>query len=235
MKFAVVVFPGSGCEQDFLHVLRDVLGQEARAIWHEETSLGDAQCVILPGGFSYGNYLRTGILATFSPIMDAVVQFAQSGGLVLGICNGFQVLLEAGLLPGAMLQNRSLRFISRPQLLRVDNADTPFTSLYKKGQLIQMPIAHGEGNYYLDSRDLAKLKQNGQIVLRYADSDGNVNDSGNPNGSLDNIAGIINSQGNVLGMMPHPERSSEAVLGSTDGLALFQSAIKALEGGKAQC
>lgn len=235
MKFAVVVFPGSNCDRDYLHVLRNVLGQEATSVWHQETSLGDAQCVILPGGFSYGDYLRTGVLARFSPIMEAVRKFAQEGGPVLGICNGFQILLEAGMLPGAMLRNRSLRFICKPQLLRVENTNTPFTNLYEKGQLIQAPIAHGEGNYYLDPEALAKLEENGQVVFRYADNAGNVNEAGNPNGSLNNIAGIINEQGNVLGMMPHPERSSEAFLGSADGLAVFQSAIKALERGKVQC
>jgi phosphoribosylformylglycinamidine synthase I len=225
MKFAVVVFPGSNCDQDCIHVLRNVLHMEVTAVWHQDASLDDAQCVILPGGFSYGDYLRTGALASFSPIMEAVQEFANRGGLVLGICNGFQLLLEAGLLPGAMLRNRSLRFICKPQLLRVENNKTPFTHLYSEGQLIQVPIAHGEGNYFLDPEGLEQLRTNNQIVFRYADATGNVSSEANPNGSVDNIAGIINAAGNVLGMMPHPERCSEAVLGSTDGLLLFQAAI----------
>ncbi len=236
MKFAVVVFPGSNCDRDYLHVLGNVLRQEVTAVWHQDTSLGDAQCVILPGGFSYGDYLRTGALACFSPIMEAVRDFANGGGPVLGICNGFQILLEAGLLPGAMLRNRSLRFVCRRQLLRVENTNTPFTSLYEKGQVIQAPIAHGEGNYYLEPAELRQLEDNGRIVFRYADSQGQATDEANPNGSVNNIAGIANEAGNVLGMMPHPERSSEEVLGSTDGLAVFQSAIAYLaERGKAAC
>lgn len=236
MKFAVVVFPGSNCDQDCIHVLRNVLHQEVTAVWHQDTSLGDAQCVILPGGFSYGDYLRTGALACFSPIMEAVRDFANQGGLVLGICNGFQILLEAGLLPGAMLRNRSMRFVCKPQLLRVENNKTPFTHLYSEGQLIQVPIAHGEGNYFLDPEGLEQLRKNGQIVFRYADTAGNASSEANPNGSVDNIAGIINAAGNVLGMMPHPERSSEAALGSTDGLLLFQAAIAYLaKRGKGIC
>jgi phosphoribosylformylglycinamidine synthase len=231
MKFAVVVFPGTSGEGDCIHVLKGLLGHEVTILSHKETSLGDAQCVILPGGASYGDYLRPGALAKSTPIMEPIRKFAQADGLVLGVGNGFQVLLEAGLLPGAMLPNQSLRFIARPQLLCVENTNIPFTKLYQKGQLINMPIAHGAGNYYLDPEGLLELEGNGQIVFRYADKTGEIGD--NPNGSVGNIAGITNPRGNVLGMMPHPERSTEEVLGSTDGLALFQGIVEVLERGKA--
>lgn len=227
MKFAVVAFPGSSCD-DYLYVLKEILKQEAASISHRDTSLQDAQCVILPGGSSYGDYLRPGALASLSPIMDKVREFAKEGGLVLGIGNGFQILLETGLLPGAMLPNSSLRFVCRQQTLKVENANTPFTGCYAQGQIIQMPIAHGQGNYYLDPASLKKLQENNQIVFRYTDEAGNATEEANPNGSVDNIAGIINQGGNVLGMMPHPERSCEAALGSTGGLGLFQSAIEFL-------
>lgn len=230
MKFTVVVFPGTSGHKDCLYVLRELLGQEAEALDYRER-LSDPGCVILPGGASFGDYLRPGALASSCSIMDSIGDHAKEGGLVLGIGNGFQILLEAGLLPGAILPNCSLRFIARPQVLRVENANTPFTNLYQEGQLLQIPIAHGAGNYFIDSEQ----ELEGQIIFRYADEAGNVNEVANPNGSVGNIAGITNRAGNVLGMMPHPERSCEEVLGSTDGLALFRAIIGSLERGKVQC
>ena len=223
MNFGVVVFPGSNCDHDCYHVARHVLGCEAGYLWHKETELPALDCVIIPGGFSYGDYLRAGAIARVSPIMGAISRFAAEGGLVIGICNGFQVLLEAGLLPGAMRRNDSLRFVCQPQHLRVDNVDTPFTGGYRKGQVVNIPIAHAEGNYYADPDTIAELEADHRIVFRYCDADGRASDAANPNGSVANIAGICNPDGNVLGMMPHPERAAEAVLGSLDGLALFES------------
>lgn len=225
MRFAVVVFPGSNCDADCFHVLKNVFAQDVRYIWHRDHDLGDVDFVILPGGFSYGDYLRTGAIARFSPVMSSVVRFAEQGGLVLGICNGFQILLEAGLLPGAMLRNASLRFVCKVMHLRCDNVRTPFTTACAPGAVLRMPVAHGEGNYYADAGTLARLKHNGQIVFRYCDSAGLADDRSNPNGSMENIAGIINERGNVLGMMPHPERASEEALGSTDGKKIFESMI----------
>jgi phosphoribosylformylglycinamidine synthase len=224
-KFGVVVFPGSNCDHDAYHAVKHVMKQDAHFIWHKDTSLGDCDAVILPGGFSYGDYLRTGAIARFSPVMREVVKFAEAGGTVIGICNGFQILLEAGLLPGAMLRNKSLQFICRYVTLRVDNAQTRFTSACAPGALLKIPIAHGEGNYFADADTLKELEDNGQIVFRYSDERGNTTDETNPNGSLLNIAGIMNTRGNVLGMMPHPERAVEADLGSTDGRAIFASII----------
>ncbi len=230
MKCGVVMFPGSNCDHDVYHVLKHVLGRETRFLWHQDDSLGDVDLVVLPGGFSYGDYLRGGSLAALSPLMDAVRRHAEAGGLVLGICNGFQVLLETGLLPGAMRRNRSLRFLCRDVYLRVERDDLPFTRGYRAGQVVRMPIAHGEGNYEDAPDRLDALEEAGQVVFRYASPDGAVDERDerwNPNGSARAIAGICNERGNVLAMMPHPERVSEAILGGTDGLALFAGAVGA--------
>jgi phosphoribosylformylglycinamidine synthase len=229
MNIGVVVFPGSNCDHDCQHVLRDVLGQEVTMVWHKETSVAGVDAIILPGGFSYGDYLRTGAIARVSPVMQAVKQFAAGGGLVLGICNGFQILLEAGLLPGAMLRNTSLHFICRETYVKVENAATPFTNACRSGQVLKIPIAHADGNYYTDPVTLAGLQANAQVVFRYCTADGKVTPGACPNGSLDNIAGICSAEGNVLGMMPHPERCAEAMLGNEDGRALFHSLIVSLE------
>jgi len=223
MNFAVVQFPGSNCDQDAVHVLKDVLGHSARLLWHKETSLGDADAVIVPGGFSYGDYLRTGAVARFSPVMQAVQNFAANGGLVLGICNGFQILCEAGLLPGALIRNRSLQFRCETVHLRAENADTAFTNQIPAGKLLRVPIAHGEGCYFADSVTLAQLNERKQVLWRYVNSKGESTDAANPNGSVENIAGICNQQGNVAGLMPHPERASESLLGSADGRLIFES------------
>lgn len=228
MHVGVIVFPGSNCDHDCVHVLSEVLEQRVTTIWHKENSLKGVDAVILPGGFSYGDYLRTGAIARFSPIMESVKQFAEAGGMVLGICNGFQVLLEAGLLPGAMLRNRSLSFICKDVYVRVENAVTPFTGLVKSGQVLKIPVAHAEGNYYADEVTVSQLKANAQVVFRYCTPEGNITEEANPNGSLDNIAGIRNAGGNVLGMMPHPERCAEEVLGNDEGRLLFLSMIDAL-------
>ena len=232
MNIGVVVFPGSNCDHDCRYVFHDMLGQDVTMVWHKETSLAGLGAVILPGGFSYGDYLRTGAIARFSPVMHAVKEFAAGGGLVLGICNGFQILLEAGLLPGAMLRNKSLHFICKDVSVRVENAATPFTSACKPGQVLKIPVAHADGNYYTDPVTLAGLQANAQVVFRYCTPDGKVTPEACPNGSLDNIAGIRNAEGNVLGMMPHPERCAEAILGNEDGRAIFQSMISSLERGK---
>ena len=226
MKFAVVVFPGSNCDHDTYHVAKDVLGQEAELIWHKDTSLGGADAVILPGGFAHGDYLRTGAIARFSPIMQQVSKFAAGGGPVIGICNGFQVLLEAGLLPGAMLRNRSLKFRCEFLYAKVEQTDTPFTMACRPGQIIRMPIAHGDGNYYADPEVVARLERNRQVVFRYVSASGEVTDDANPNGSVNNIAGICNEARNVVGLMPHPERACELAVGSADGLAVFESILK---------
>lgn len=228
MNIGVVVFPGSNCDHDCGHVLKDVLGHDVAMVWHKETSVAGLDAVILPGGFSYGDYLRTGAIARFSPVMQAVKQFAADGGLVLGICNGFQILLEAGLLPGAMLRNRSMHFICRETYVKVENAATPFTNVYRSGQVLKIPIAHADGNYYIDPVTVAGLQANAQITFRYCTADGKVTSEACPNGSLDNIAGIRNAEGNVLGMMPHPERCAEAMLGNEDGKGIFQSMIASL-------
>ena len=228
MKFGVVVLPGSNCDHDALHVAKDVLGAEAELLWHKETDLKGSDCVVIPGGFAYGDYLRAGALAKFAPIMEPIKRHAASGGLVFGICNGFQVLTEVGLLPGALMRNERLRFVSREVLLRVEETDTPFTSELTAGQILGMPIAHGEGNYFADDTTLDELEREGRVIFRYCDSEGRIRRESNPNGSARNIAGICNRQRNVLGMMPHPERSSEALLGGTDGLAVFRSIAAAL-------
>jgi phosphoribosylformylglycinamidine synthase len=229
VNIGVVVFPGSNCDHDCEHVFKDVLGQDVTMVWHKETSLAGLDGVILPGGFSYGDYLRTGAIARFSPVMDAVKQFAASGGLVLGICNGFQILLEAGLLPGALLRNRSLHFICKDVYVKVENAATPFTGFCRPGQVLKVPIAHADGNYYTDPVTLAGLQANAQIVFRYCDAHGTVTPAANPNGSLDHIAGISNATGNVLGMMPHPERSAESLLGNEDGRFILESVVNGMK------
>ncbi len=225
MKFGVVVFPGSNCDLDCYHVISEVLGHPVSYVWHKERNLEGFDCIILPGGFSYGDYLRTGAIARFSPVMEAVSTFAARGGLVLGICNGFQILLEAGLLPGAMRRNDCLQFRCQDVYLRVENNATPFTCLFKPGEVVKMPIAHGEGNYYVDAATLARLKEKGQVVFRYSTPEGAATPEANPNGSLENIAGICNEAGNVLGMMPHPERCAEEILGGTAGKRLFLSIL----------
>lgn len=219
MKFAVIQFPGSNCDLDMLHAIEDALGEEAEYVWHAETSLDGFDAVLLPGGFSYGDYLRTGAIAKFANIMPEVVRFAENGKPVLGVCNGFQILAESGLLPGALIRNNNLHFVCKTVSLRVENAETMFTSEYAAGEEIRIPVAHGEGNYYCDDATLAELRANGQIVFTYA--------SENPNGSIANIAGITNKAGNVLGMMPHPERAVEDVVGGTAGLGVFKSMLKA--------
>jgi phosphoribosylformylglycinamidine synthase len=226
IKFGIVVFPGSNCDHDAHYVAETILGQKASLIWHKDSSLGDQDVVILPGGFSYGDYLRCGAVARFSPIMKDVVRFANNGGVVLGICNGFQILMEAGLLPGALLRNSSLKFVCKYVNLRVENAETRFTSRCVKGEVLEIPIAHGDGNYYTDEETLKRLEDQQQIVFRYSERDGRITDASNPNGSLSNIAGIINERGNVMGMMPHPERVSDPVLGHTDGRKVFDSLVE---------
>ena len=228
MNIGVVVFPGSNCDHDCQHVFRDVLGQSVQMVWHKEASLKGLDAVVLPGGFSYGDYLRTGAIARFSPVMGAVTTFADEGGMVLGICNGFQILLEAGLLPGAMLRNRSLNFICKDVYIKVENAATPFTGACESGQVLKIPIAHADGNYYTDPVTLASIKANAQVIFRYCTADGRVTPEASPNGSLDNIAGIRNAAGNVLGMMPHPERSAESLLGNEDGRLILASMIEGL-------
>ena len=228
MKFGVVIFPGSNCDQDCVHVLRNVFNQEVRELWHKERGLDDCECIVLPGGFSYGDYLRTGAIARFSPIMDAVVRHAEKGGLVIGICNGFQILCEAGLLPGALIRNRSLRFICKPVYLKIENAQTPFTGFSPR--ILRIPIAHGEGNYFIHEHGLKRLHENNRIVFRYCDIEGNVTPEANPNGALYNIAGIVNEGRNVLGMMPHPERCSEKAIGGSDGRLVFESILNYIGG-----
>ena len=225
MKFSVIVFPGSNCDHDAYHAAKHVLGQEAEFVWHKEATLKGADVVVLPGGFSHGDYLRTGAIARFSPIMTAVGEFAAAGGPVLGICNGFQILCEAGLLPGAMLRNRDLKFHCEHVGVRVEETDTPFTSLASKGQVLRIPIAHGEGNYFADAEVIADLESSRRVIFRYCDPRGQITDDANPNGSVNNIAGICSRRRNVVGLMPHPERACEPVLGSADGLVLLESVL----------
>ena len=227
MRFGIVVFPGTWSDRDCGWVAEHILGAEVRFLWHKDRDLQGADCVILPGGFSYGDHLRCGAVARFSPVMDSVVEFANRGGLVWGICNGFQVLCESGLLPGALIRNDVLEFRCEWTHLVVERTDTPFTSLIHPHEVIRVPISHGEGNYFADPATLSRLEQNGQVVFRYSDADGRVGPDANPNGSLHGIAGIVNEAGNVLGMMPHPERCAEAELGGTDGLKLFRSVTEA--------
>ena len=229
MKFGVIVFPGTWSDRDCHHALAQVMGEEAVYIWHQDEELQGCDCVILPGGFSYGDYLRTGAIARFSPVMQAVTRFAEAGGLVLGICNGFQILTEAGLLPGALLRNDSLEFRCQWTHLRVENAETPFTRLCAPGQVLRVPISHGEGNYFADDETLAQLEASGGVLARYCAPDGQITPEANPNGSLHNIAGIVNAQRNVAAIMPHPERCCEAELGGTDGLLLFRSVVETVK------
>jgi phosphoribosylformylglycinamidine synthase I len=229
MKFGVIIFPGSNCDYDAYRAVKDVLKEEVEFLWHRDTSLNDCDCVILPGGFSYGDYLRTGAIARFSPIMKKVIKFAHQGGLVLGICNGFQILLESGLLPGAMLRNQSLRFACKHVYIRSEVVDTPYTNLCQTHQVLKIPIAHSDGNYFISEEGLKRLKDNDQIVFRYCDPSGKIDPRYNPNGALDDIAGICNAGRNILGMMPHPERASEGILGSEDGRYIFKSIVNFLK------
>lgn len=228
MKAGIVRFPGSNCDEDAYHAIADHLGQEAVYLWHKDHDLQHVDLVILPGGFSYGDYLRAGAIARFSPIMQEVIAFAKRGGPVLAICNGFQIACEAGLLPGALLRNASLRFVSAPVHLRVDSVATRYTSQYHIGQVITIPVAHGDGRFTADADTLARLEGEGQVVFRYVSADGDATPSANPNGSLRSIAGIVSAEGNVLGMMPHPERALDATLGSTDGVPLFASILESM-------
>ena len=229
MKFGVIVFPGSNCDHDAYHVISKHVGQPVDFVWHKETDLSRYDAVIIPGGFSYGDYLRAGALAHFSPVIGAVKDFAKKGKLVFGVCNGFQILCESGLLPGALMRNRDLHFVCRHINVRVENNQTPFTGELKNGEILSVPIAHAEGNYVCDEETLAELEENNQIVFRYCDENGETSDEANPNGSLDNIAGISNKEGNILGMMPHPERACEELLGSNDGRDIFRSLTNAIK------
>lgn len=225
MKFGIIVFPGSNCDHDCYHVTKDVLGHDAEFIWHKDTSLDGAGCLILPGGFSYGDYLRSGAMASCSPVMASVRKFASDGGLVIGICNGFQILQEAGLLPGALMRNQTLKFICRDVHVRVERNDSPFTSSCSVGDVLRIPIAHMDGNFFADDAMLGRLNNKRQILFRYCSGDGELGDDVNPNGSTEAIAGVTNDEGNVCGMMPHPERCSESVLGNQDGIKIFESII----------
>jgi phosphoribosylformylglycinamidine synthase len=229
VKFGVIVFPGSNCDHDCYHVLKHLFGQEAAYIWHKETELKGFDCIVVPGGFSYGDYLRTGAIAKNSPVMREVVAFAKRGGLVLGICNGFQVLTEAHLLPGALMMNRDLKFICEHVDIKVERVDTPFTGGYTDGEVLSIPIAHADGNYFADEETIKELNGSGRVVFRYCGPGGEITEEFNPNGSLSNIAGIVNKAGNVLGLMPHPERACESELGSTDGRGFFASIISSFE------
>ncbi|MBE9177386.1 phosphoribosylformylglycinamidine synthase subunit PurQ [Oculatella sp. LEGE 06141] len=226
MKFGVIVFPGSNCDRDIAMVVRDLLQQPTRMVWHEESDLSDLDVIVIPGGFSYGDYLRCGAIARFSPVMQATVKHAEQGKYVLGVCNGFQVLTETGLLPGALIRNRDLHFICDRVPLKVERADLPWTQCYQPGQVISLPIAHGEGCYYADDRTLAELEEHNQILFRYCTTTGEITEDSNPNGSLHNIAGLCNRRGNVVGMMPHPERASDSMLGNTEGLKLFEGLLQ---------
>jgi phosphoribosylformylglycinamidine synthase len=228
MNFSVLQFPASNCDQDAVHVLRNVLGHSARLLWHKEQSLGETDAVLVPGGFSYGDYLRTGAIARFSPVMQAVQTFAANGGPVLGICNGFQILCEAGLLPGALVRNRSLRFVCDMVTTRVEVDDSPFTHGCSKGTLLRLPVAHGEGCFFADAETLSELNANKQVILRYTDGKGRIVPDANPNGSIENIAGICNRDRNVFGLMPHPDRASDARLGSGDGAKIFRSMVQTI-------
>jgi len=225
MKFGIVTFPGSNCDYDAYHAVTEILGEEAVYLWHKDHDLQNADVVVLPGGFSYGDYLRAGAIARFSPIMQEVAAHAKAGGPVLGICNGFQILCEAHLLPGALMRNASLRFVSAPVHLRVENNNTLFSNLYEKGEVLKIPVAHGDGRYYASPDVLDALEASGRVIFRYADAGGNISADANPNGSERNIAGIINEQGNVLGLMPHPERACSPLLGSVDGIRLLESIL----------
>lgn len=228
MKFGIIVFPGSNCDHDCYHAAKHVVGQEAEYVWHKSVDLSGFDCVVLPGGFSYGDYLRTGAIARFSPVMAEVKKFAEKGGLIIGICNGFQILCEAGLLPGVLMRNRGLKFICSDMSIKVENADTPFTSAYTEGEVLNIPVAHADGNYFADDDTLQELNDEGRVMFRYSTPGGEVSSAANPNGSAGNIAGIINKQGNVMGLMPHPERASEDLLGRTDGKGVFESIVRSV-------
>jgi phosphoribosylformylglycinamidine synthase subunit PurQ / glutaminase len=228
MKFGVVIFPGSNCDHDCYYVVESVIGKPVEFIWHQDTSLKGFDAIILPGGFAYGDYLRTGALAKFSPVMRSIGEFAEKGGLVIGICNGFQILCEAGLLPGALLRNVSMKYVCKYLHLRTETANTAFSNALSRGQLLHIPVGHGEGNYFADAENLKRVESSDQVVFRYATADGRITPEANPNGSLNNIAGIVNERRNVLGMMPHPDRSSETILGSADGKLIFESMVNAL-------
>lgn len=223
--FGIVVFPGSNCDHDCFYMIENHFSRTCRYVWHKETDVSDVGCVVLPGGFSYGDYLRTGCIASFSPVIESIRRHAEKGKPVIGICNGFQILVESGMLPGAFLRNSSLTFVCKWTDIIVENTDTPFTGMMRKGEVLRIPVANGEGNYYLDKESLYTVKRNSQVVFRYCEPDGTVSVSSNPNGSADNIAGICNSRGNVLGIMPHPERSYDDLLGSSDGSRIFESVI----------
>ncbi|MGD8781502.1 MAG: phosphoribosylformylglycinamidine synthase subunit PurQ [Ignavibacteria bacterium] len=226
-KIGIAVFPGSNCDHDTYYAINELLGYEAKYIWHKEKTIGEVDAIVLPGGFSYGDYLRTGAIARFSPIMDSVIDFAEKGGVTIGICNGFQILLECGLLPGVMQQNNSLKFVSRDIYLKIENLNTPFSNSIPK-RVIKVPVAHGDGNYYADEETVRELEDNNQVVFRYSSNDGSIKIEDNPNGSINNIAGIINKKQNILGMMPHPERCSDPVLRKNDGRFIFESMAKSL-------
>jgi phosphoribosylformylglycinamidine synthase subunit PurQ / glutaminase len=227
MKFGVIIFPGSNCDHDAYWAVEQVLHQPVTFLWHQSHELENCDAIIVPGGFAYGDYLRTGAIAKFSPVMESVRKFADGGGLVLGICNGFQILCESGLLPGALMRNAGLKYVCKPVHVRVENAETPFTNTCDQGDVLSIPIGHMDGNYFCDPDTLADLRRESRIVFRYSNSSGETTAQSNPNGSLDNIAGICSPERNVLGMMPHPERASEAALGSTDGVKIFQSMVGA--------
>src|SRR5229473_3385707 len=229
MKFGVIIFPGSNCDQDAYNVIAEVAKEPVTFLWHDSSDLQNCDAVIVPGGFAYGDYMRTGAIAAFAPMMKSVADFAKKGGLVLGICNGFQILCEAGLLPGVLMRNVGLKYICKQVYLRTENADTPFTGACKEGEVLKIPIGHMEGNYFCDESTLERLKRERRIVFRYCTPEGDVSAAANPNGSLDNIAGICNEARNVCGMMPHPERASESILGCADGRLVFESLIHALE------
>jgi len=225
MKFGVVIFPGSNCDQDMVYVLKNIMKQEVVELWHKSTDLQEVDAIAIPGGFSYGDYLRSGALAKFSPIMESVINFANRGGLVFGVCNGFQILCESGLLPGTLLHNDNQKFICKNIFIKAENNETIFTSLISKNRVLKIPIAHGEGKYYADKETLKEMRLNNQILFRYCDSDGNITKEANPNGSIENIAGICNKEKNVFGMMPHPERASDEELKNIDGKIIFESMI----------
>jgi phosphoribosylformylglycinamidine synthase len=228
MKFGVIVYPGSNCDHDCYHAVKHVFGQETEYVWHKSFEIKGFDCLILPGGFSYGDYLRPGAIARFSPVMEEINKFALRGGLVIGICNGFQILCEAGLLPGALMMNKGLKFICERTFIRVENNSTPFTRAYKKGQVLDIPIAHADGNFFADDDTLKRLEDRDLVVFRYSTPDGRISPEANPNGAVANIAGIINEKGNVIGMMPHPERACESELGGTDGRGVFESLLNVL-------
>ncbi len=230
MIFGIPVYPGSNCDKDIGWIIEEVIHEKAKYLWHEDSNLNDIDCIIIPGGFSYGDYLRTGAMAKLSPISEAIYDFAEKGGLVMGICNGFQILLEMGLLPGAMLPNKNLSFICKFVHLKIENNSTPFSNLYEKEEVIYIPIAHAEGNYTCDRETLKEIEENNQVIVRYCSPEGIIDEKFNPNGSVNNIAGICNKKGNVFGLMPHPERASENILGSTNGLTMFKSILEIATG-----